>query len=423
MESTVESQKKHLFFTVYNYLSRGIMKTDRLTFAMHLVQKLFSVQSGEWRHFLGSSVTGRGDPENIPPWIPKHCLHSVQNLQASLPALYQILQLDEQNLWNKFMASDCCERDFPAHCKISEFQKLLVVQALRPDRAYSAMSQCVLHVTGLRSVDPPVFDLNQIFRESSSSEPILILTVSGSDPSSEIRDLAPNQFVEVAMGEGQESKAIAALDKTARAGQWLILKNLHLVTGWLSILCQNLQNLQPHDNFRLWLITEPNPSFNFVLAQNCLKVVYEAPQGLRNNLQRTYATWGSKYIEKLHPTAGRIFFILSCIHAIVQERRTYIPQGWSKWYEFSDTDLATCVRLVEDLWQMQSPQVQWKFISGLCCDAVYGGRIENIDDMGILKTYLRQYLVDEVLSHRWTPFGTKIMLPSSSKFNVRCSYH
>ncbi|RZC33069.1 cytoplasmic dynein 2 heavy chain 1 [Asbolus verrucosus] len=416
MESSTESQKKHLFFTVYTYVSRGIIKTDRLTFAMHLVQKLFLVPSGEWRHFLGNFITSRSDPDNTPPWIPKQSLHNLQNMQVSLPELYQALQLDEQNLWNKFMTSDHCEKDFPSHCKISEFQKLLVVQALRPDRTYSAIGQCVLHMTGLRSVDPSIFDLAQIYRESSCSEPILILTVSGTDPSAEIRDLASNGFVEVAMGEGQEVKAIAALEKTAQAGQWLILKNLHLVTGWLSILCQNLQNLKPHESFRLWLITEPNPSFNFVLAQNSLKVVYEAPQGLRNNLQRTFNTWGGKYFEKLHPTAARIFFVLSCIHAILQERRTYIPQGWSKWYEFSDTDLSTCIKLAEDLWQMRSPQVQWKFISGLCCDAVYGGRIENIDDMGILKTYLRQYLVDEVLSHRWSPFGMKISLPSSSKF-------
>ncbi|KAJ3658130.1 hypothetical protein Zmor_009888 [Zophobas morio] len=417
MESTTESQKKHLFYTVYTYVTRGIMKMDRLTFAMHLIQKLFSIQLSEWSHFLGNSVTTRNDPENIPPWIPKHCVHNIQNLQIAFPELYRLLQLEEQTLWTKFMSSDHCEREFPQHCKVTEFQKLLTIQALRPDRTYSAMSQCVVHMTSLRSIDPPVLDLAHIYKESSSSEPILILTVSGTDPSSEIRDLAPSEFVEVAMGEGQESKALTALEKTSKEGHWLILKNLHLVTGWLSILCQNLQTLRPHDNFRLWLITEPNPSFNFVLAQNSLKVVYEAPQGIRNNLQRTYNTWGSKYIEKLHPTAARIFFILSCIHAILQERRTYIPQGWSKWYEFSDTDLATCVRLVEDLWQLHSPQVQWKFISGLCCDAVYGGRIENIDDMDILKTYLRQYLVDEVLSHRWSPFGSKVSLPSSSKFN------
>ncbi|XP_015834463.1 cytoplasmic dynein 2 heavy chain 1 [Tribolium castaneum] len=416
MESTTESQKRHLFFTVYTYVSRGVLKTDRLTFALHLIQKLYSIPSDQWRHFLGNSVTGRNDPEDVPAWLPKQCVQNVQNLQASLPELYKKLQLEEPSLWKKFMISDSCEKELPPHCKISEFEKVLLVQALRPDRAYSAMSQCVLHTTGLRSIDPPVFDLTQIYKESTSFEPILILTVSGTDPSSEIRDLAPNEFEEVAMGEGQETKALASLEKTAQAGHWLILKNLHLVTSWLSILSQHLQNLKPHENFRLWLITEPNPSFNFVLAQSSLKIVYEAPQGLRNNLLRTFNSWGSRYVDKLQPTPGRIFFVLACVHAILQERRTYIPQGWSRWYEFSDTDLVTCVKLVEDLWQNQSPQVQWKFIYGLCCDAVYGGRIENIDDLGILKTYLRQYLVDEVLSHRWSPLGTKITLPSSSKF-------
>lgn len=52
------------------------------------------------------------------------------------------------------------------------------------------------------------------------------------------------------MGEGQESKALAALNEAAKLGQWLILKNLHLVTSWLPVLCQNLQGLTFQRNFR-----------------------------------------------------------------------------------------------------------------------------------------------------------------------------
>lgn len=46
------------------------------------------------------------------------------------------------------MNSSTCESEFPSHCQFSDFKKVLVVQALRPDRLYSVMSHCVLHITG-----------------------------------------------------------------------------------------------------------------------------------------------------------------------------------------------------------------------------------------------------------------------------------
>ena len=46
------------------------------------------------------------------------------------------------------MESSNCEMKFPSHCKLSEFQKVIVVQILRPDRLLSAIMQFVRHVTG-----------------------------------------------------------------------------------------------------------------------------------------------------------------------------------------------------------------------------------------------------------------------------------
>lgn len=70
------------------------------------------------------------------------------------------------------------------------------------------------------------------------------------------------------------------------------------------------------------------------------------------------------------------------------------------------------------MWNTQTPQIQWRFISGLCSDAVYGGRIENIDDMKIVESYVKQYFKDEVLSHRWKPFNFNVNLPTTAQFQV-----
>ncbi len=57
-----------------------------------------------------------------------------------------------------------------------------------------------------------------------------------------------------------------------QAGDWLCLKNLHLVVAWLPSLEKELSSLEPHADFRLWLTTEPHEQFPPLLLQQSLKV-------------------------------------------------------------------------------------------------------------------------------------------------------
>lgn len=43
-------------------------------------------------------------------------------------------------------------------------------------------------------------------------------------------------FLQVAMGQGQADLAVQMLRECARNGDWLCLKNLHLVVSWLPVL-------------------------------------------------------------------------------------------------------------------------------------------------------------------------------------------
>ena len=91
-------------------------------------------------------------------------------------------------------------------------------------------------------------------------------------------------------------------------------------------------------------------------------------------------------------------FILSWFHSIIQERRTYIPQGWVKYYEFSYGDLKAGESILSGI--MQDPQakgVQWQKIYGILENAIYGGRIDNEYDMRVLRTYMREMFVDGTL--------------------------
>jgi len=74
------------------------------------------------------------------------------------------------------------------------------------------------------------------------------------------------------MGQGQSEIAIEKLKSAAERGDWLCLKNLHLMTFWLPTLEKELQSLDFHEGFRLWLTAEPHSKFSPTLAELCLKV-------------------------------------------------------------------------------------------------------------------------------------------------------
>ncbi len=58
-----------------------------------------------------------------------------------------------------------------------------------------------------------------------------------------------------------------------------------------------------------------------------VKVSFEAPPGVKRNLQRTFEAWGPAFISRALPLQAQLLFMLAWFHAIVQERRTYMPQA------------------------------------------------------------------------------------------------
>ena len=46
---------------------------------------------------------------------------------------------------------------------------------------------------------------------------------------------------------------------------------------------------------------------------------------------------------------ARLYFLLAWLHAIVQERMRYTPLGWSKKYEFTESDLKVACDTM-DVW-------------------------------------------------------------------------
>ena len=356
---------------VYSFVCLSLFKEDRLAFALHLVHgmkpQLF--QENEWGLFVGLLVSQGGLQRResmrslLPSWVDPERYNDLFSLKTHLPALFDLLDLNNASMWTQFLKSSQCEREFPQQIsgKTSIFQKLLVVQAIRPDRLQTMMERFVVKALSMKELYPATLNFKRLYEtDSLSTEPILVVISPGTDPSLEVQELADSMLGEghlyqVAMGQGQAEVAIQSLRSCASKGEWLCLKNLHLVTSWLPSLEKELNSIKPHENFRLWLTTESHPKFPAVLLQSSLKVTYEAPPGIKKNLTRTYDSWTQDYIAQgdsvLHAQA---LFALSWFHAVLQERRCYIPQGWSKFYEFSMSDLRAGASIIDRMFHGSS---------------------------------------------------------------------
>lgn len=77
----------------------------------------------------------------------------------------------------------------------------------------------------------------------------------------------------------------------------------------------------------------------------------------------------------------------------MSERRNFIPQGWTKFYEFSFSDLRAGAEVIDRLFKRtgKGNPIPWNFVHGLMENAIYGGRVDNIFDQRVLKSFLMQY--------------------------------
>eukprot|EP00898_Chlorokybus_atmophyticus_P001659 jgi/Chlat1/2494/Chrsp175S08714 len=307
VEANIAAISAALVKSVFQHAARSVFKADRLTLAMHMAQALQAgkVSPLERESLLGTAPIDASASAAVPQWVPREderaCANYVR-VASTLPQLVADMDLKPETQFPK-------SADSPK----TAFAKLLIIQALRPDRLESAMSQYASWALGLASgnnnnnsklvggIAPPPLSLASVcVNEGSNTTPILFITSAGADPSQELQDFAARQ----------------------------------------------IYALQPHADFRLLLTSASHPSFPLTLLERSLKVTYEAPPGVKRSVQRTYDAWQPEVISSGTNFRAQLLFALAWTHAILLERRNFIPQGWTKFYEFSFADLRAGVDII-----------------------------------------------------------------------------
>ena len=421
--------------TTFNYVRRGLFERDKLTvvslFALTLQMKDRQIDEDYVSTMLFNktkeNVNGEGEPlvgDAVTGWMPALNLSQGLALGDSLgEKVPQFAAMAEDmnanaGAWKEWFEHSTPETlDFPGVTKtLNDQQKLVLIRALRPDRATFSMSSYISKTMGEQYVFQPPFDMKTTYQESSASTPMFFVLFPGVDPTPWVESLGKNlgistekeTFVNISMGQGQEKPAEATLEKMAAKGGWVMLQNLHLMQSWLTTLDRKLEVCAEtaHPDFRCFISGEP-PGFSYQhnmpesLLQCCIKVSNEAPADLKSNIVRAFSLYNDEYLDDCaKPESFRACLYGLCFfHSVMVGRIRFGQMGWSRKYGFNMGDLKICSDVCK-AYLNDNPTVPWKDLRYIFGEIMYGGHITDFWDRMVDNTYLDVLMQPDIIENQ-----------------------
>jgi dynein heavy chain len=180
----------------------------------------------------------------------------------------------------------------------------------------------------------------------------------------------------------------------------------------LEKICEEFSEDTLHANFRLWLTSEPSPSFPAFVLQNGVKMTNEPPKGMRANLLGSFNSfdeaWFSSSLQQRE--FKKMLFGLCFFHAAVRERRKFGPLGWNVSYVFSPPDLRISMdqlRIFLDDLRPGDP-IPYAALAYLVGECNYGGRVTDDKDRRAITNILDDYYNPQILDddYKFSVSGT-----------------
>ncbi|OCF56381.1 dynein heavy chain 1, cytosolic [Kwoniella mangroviensis CBS 10435] len=399
---------KDLFLVAFQRTSRSLLHTDYLVLATSLAK--LRLRSDTDEAVLDELDAVLETPSGGSQAQLSLTSEQKRSLDSSLgPEMTKVLEQDlEANAeeWKDFSVSATPEKAVPwpwteANGLFTAARHMTIIKLFRPDRLIQAVSAFADLAFGSDLANQAEYDLQTVVvNEIGPAHPVALASVPGYDASYRIDNLcraAGTACASVAMGSAEGfTLADQAIANAARTGSWVLLKNVHLAPGWLAQLEKRLHSLSPNRNFRLFLTMETNPVIPVNILRQSRIIMNEPPPGVRANLLDTLKGIPQARITTGPAEKSRLFFLLAWFHAVVQERLRYLPIGWSKGYEFNDSDFDAALNTI-DSWltalakgkaNVDPAQIPWVALCTLIKQAVYGGRVDSDYDQRVVDAFV-----------------------------------
>jgi len=420
----------------YDFTCRSLFEKDKLLFTFLMVCQILmgeqnpsdkKIDPSEFR-FLLAGPSGDLEityPDNPTNWISPNDwrtfysqIYGMSKLNKNMSGIDQFLLTNHQKFKEYY---DSPRNEFtplpePFESELTEFQKLILVKAVRSDKLINCMLQFVEKNLGKEFTEPPTFELEKSYKESNFTIPLLFVLSTGSDPQSEFNQLAENEGKKVevvSLGRAMDKVALSKIEDMKVKGGWVILQNCHLALSFMPKLEDAIEQLQTNaavdPNFRLWLTSMSSKDFSINVLKNSIKITMEPPKGLKANLQRQFANIREEELEGCtKPEIFKTFFFSLCFfHAIVQDRRKFGPIGWNVKYDFTNEDLKVSRQQLKNFLE-EYDEIPYKVLNYLGAEINYGGRVTDDKDQRLIKTILTSFLTPKILQHenyKFSPSG------------------
>jgi dynein heavy chain len=235
-------------FALYNNICRSLFEKHKLVFSFLLCTRLMMsedlISMNNYRFLLTGGVSMETPPEKPADWIPEQCWAEIFKLGKVGEQFHDFHEQfkKEEPTWKKVyddsdpMSIIQGDRRPDMMRPLNDFEDLMVLRAVRPDRVVPAVLHYVAHHMGEKFVSPPPFDLAGSYNESNNMSPLIFILSPGADPFGALNAYATEVGYEVAsisLGQGQGPKAEKLIEEGMKTGGWVLLQNCHLATSWM----------------------------------------------------------------------------------------------------------------------------------------------------------------------------------------------
>ncbi|XP_017878877.2 dynein heavy chain 3, axonemal [Ceratina calcarata] len=416
----IHSLNTYFTASIYRNVCRSLFEKDKLIFSFVLCVGLMrardDVEEELWTFLLtGDVALDNPYPNPDPSWLTDKSWADVVGAM-NLPGLTRFKHsLETQTAkWKVYYDyTNPQDESFPPPFEdVGEsMTKLVILKCIRPDKIVSAVRMFVIHYMGQFFVEPPPFDLQACYNDSTNVTPLIFVLSPGSDPMaglirfSEDYGVPKENLMTISLGQGQGPIAWNMIERGIKSGEWVVLQNCHLAVSWMPELDRICDEIiipeNTHPKFRLWLTSYPSKDFPISILQNGVKMTNEPPKGLKNNLLRSFMNDPISDLKFFNNCTKinewrRLLFALCFFHAVVQERRNFGPLGWNIPYEFNESDLRISVLQLQ-LFLNDYDDVPFEALLYLTGECNYGGRVTDDKDRRLLNAILKNFYNHDVI--------------------------